>query len=188
MTDTTPAPGAHRARRVLRALVSVLFYAAAAVAAWFVWPTNLGGCTTLTVVSGSSMEPTYVTGDLVVSRCGAPQVGDVVVYRPHELDGARIIHRLVGGDGTTGWVVQGDNNDWTDPFTPTDEEILGVAALHVPKVGLVGRLFTSPWVWGSCMLVALGLLVWPSSRDDETDPASPDLAGAPQDRTLTPTG
>lgn len=178
-SDVTTAPGAHLARRVLRAVASVLLYAAAAVAAWLLWPTNLGGCTTLTIVSGHSMEPTYETGDLVVSRCGTPQVGDVVVYRPEELDGGRIIHRLVGGDGTNGWVVQGDNNDWTDPFAPTDDEILGVAQVHVAKVGLVGRFVASPWVFGSCLLIAGALLVWPSSRDeDQTHDADPAEARA----------
>ncbi|NKY39505.1 signal peptidase I [Cellulomonas septica] len=177
-SDVTTAPGAHLARRVLRAVASVLLYSAAAVAAWLLWPTNLGGCTTLTIVSGHSMEPTYETGDLVVSRCGEPQVGDVVVYRPDELDGGRIIHRLIGGDGTNGWVVQGDNNDWTDPFAPTNDQILGVAQLHVAKVGLVGRLVASPWVFGSCLLIAGALLVWPSSRDEEdTDDA--DAVDAP---------
>lgn len=204
-SDVTTAPGAHPARRVLRAVASVLLYTGAAVAAWLLWPTNLGGCTTLTIVSGRSMEPTYETGDLVISRCGTPQVGDVVVYRPAELDGGRIIHRLVGGDGTNGWVVQGDNNDWTDPFAPTDDEILGVAKVHVAKVGLVGRFVASPWVFGSCLLMAGALLVWPSSRDDddETDgadavdasaggphPAGDDLHAAPSavddDGTLRP--
>ncbi|QHT58060.1 signal peptidase I [Cellulomonas sp. H30R-01] len=178
-SDVTTAPGAPLARRVLRAVASVLLYSAAALAAWLLWPTNLGGCTTLTIVSGHSMEPTYETGDLVVSRCGEPQVGDVVVYRPEQLDGGRIIHRLVGGDGTNGWVVQGDNNDWTDPFAPTNDQILGVAQLHVAKVGLVGRLVASPWVFGSCLLIAGALLVWPSSRDeDDTDDADPTPAPA----------
>lgn len=177
-SDVTTAPGARPARRVLRAVASVLLYAAAAVAAWLLWPTNLGGCTTLTIVSGHSMEPTYETGDLVVSRCGTPQVGDVVVYRPEQLDGGRIIHRLVGGDGENGWVVQGDNNDWTDPFAPTDDEILGVAQLHVAKVGLVGRFVASPWVFGSCLLIAGALLVWPSSRDENREPHASDARAA----------
>lgn len=177
-SDVTTAPGARPARRVLRAVASVLLYAAAAVAAWLLWPTNLGGCTTLTIVSGHSMEPTYETGDLVVSRCGTPQVGDVVVYRPEQLDGGRIIHRLVGGDGENGWVVQGDNNDWTDPFAPTDDEILGVAQLHVAKVGLVGRFVASPWVFGSCLLIAGALLVWPSSRREPDGSDGSDEDGA----------
>lgn len=179
--DGTTAPGAPRARRVLRAVASVVLYATAALAAWVLWPSTLGGCTTLTIVSGQSMEPTYQSGDLVVSRCGEPQVGDVVVYQPADLGGARIIHRLVGGDGTTGWVVQGDNNDWTDPFAPTNAEVVGVAQLHVPKIGLAGRFVTSPWVWGSCLLLAVALLVWPSARDEDEDEQEGDVPPAASD-------
>lgn len=179
-TDGTTAPGAHRARRVLRAVASVVLYAAALGAAWVLWPSTLGGCTTLTIVSGHSMEPTYQTGDLVVSRCGTPEVGDVVVYAPDALDGGRVIHRVVGGDATGGWVVRGDNNDWTDPFAPTGDEILGVAQVHVAKVGLVGKFVASPWVFGSCLLIALALFVWPPRRED--DAAAP--ADVPLDDAL----
>ncbi|WP_315098103.1 signal peptidase I [uncultured Cellulomonas sp.] len=149
----------------------MLFWAAVAVCAFLLWPTSLGGCTTLTIVSGHSMEPTYLTGDLVVSRCGEPTVGDVVVYQPHELGGARIIHRIIGGDAA-GWQIQGDNNDWVDPFAPTDDEVLGVATFHLPKVGLAVTAVTSPWIWASLIVLALAILVWP--RDDEDDDGEDD--------------
>ena len=67
----------------------MLFLVAALVVGYFLWPTSLGGCTTLTIVSGHSMEPTYYTGDLVVSRCGDYQVGDIVVYNPPNMGAAR---------------------------------------------------------------------------------------------------
>ncbi len=165
----TAAPGAHLARRVLRVVLSVLFYGAVVGAGWLVWPTSLGGCTTLTVVSGHSMEPTYYTGDLVVSRCGTPQVGDVVVYEPEGYGGARVIHRLIGGNGASGWQVQGDNNSWIDPFSPTDDDVVGIARVHVPKLGLLGRSVMSPLVWGSLIVIAIGLLVWPRGEDDEDE-------------------
>jgi len=185
----TAAPGAHPARRVLRAVLQVLFYGAVVVAGWLVWPTSLGGCTTLTVVSGHSMEPTYVTGDLVVSRCGDPQVGDVVVYEPEGYGGARVIHRLIGGNGTAGWQVQGDNNSWIDPFSPTNDDVVGIARVHVPKVGLVGRSVMSPLVWGSLIVIAIGLFVWPRGKDDEDDeagvtPGATDVPGQVDDAHL----
>ena len=73
---TGEAPVGPRLSRVLR---SVIVWTLVAGAAYLLWPTGLGGCTTLTIVSGHSMEPTYHTGDVVLSRCGTPQVGDVVV-------------------------------------------------------------------------------------------------------------
>ncbi|MBO3100737.1 S24/S26 family peptidase [Cellulomonas fengjieae] len=169
MTETGPpaTPDAPLVRRVWRAAASVVMWLGVAAAAWLLWPTNLGGCTTLTIVSGESMEPTYQTGDLVVTRCGQPAVGDVVLYEPVDQGGGRIIHRLVGGDGESGWQVQGDNNTWVDPFVPTDAEVLGIARLHVPRLGMVATILATPFVWGSLLVIALAVLVWPRGEDDE---------------------
>ena len=178
------APDARSSHRVRGVLLSAAFYAAAAVVAWLMWPTSLGGCTTLTIVSGHSMEPTYYTGDLVVARCATPSVGDVIVYQPKELGGARIIHRITGGDPTTGWVMQGDNNKAADPFNPAGSEVLGVAKLYLPKVGLIARGLTSPFVWGSFILIAIGLFVWPRRDDDDESITDPATAGAELDADL----
>jgi signal peptidase I len=168
----TQRAGAATPRRLVGIVASVLLYTLAAVAAFLLWPTSLGGCTTLTIVSGHSMEPTYYTGDLVVARCARASVGDVIVYQPKELGGARIIHRITGGDATTGWVMQGDNNKAADPFNPAGSEVLGVAKLYLPKVGLIARGLTSPFVWGSFILIAIGLFIWPRQDDDAvTSPA-----------------
>lgn len=163
---STSAPPA---RRVLVVVRGILGWALLLAGLWFVWPSTLGGCTTLTVVSGHSMEPTYFTGDLVVARCGTPAVGDVVVYRPTEVSGtARIIHRIVGGSGTTGWQMKGDNNSFDDPFRPTNADVVGVAVLHLPQVGRISVLLLNPWLWAGVILVALVLLIWPSGDDEDS--------------------
>lgn len=141
----------------------------ALVAAWFVWPTTLGGCTTLTIVSGHSMEPTYFTGDLVVARCGEPAIGDVVVYQPANVGGARVIHRIVGGDATAGWELRGDNNSFDDPWTPTGDEVLGIGGLHLAGVGRAAMLVLSPVLWVSLIFLAAGLLIWPAESSDRTE-------------------
>lgn len=160
-TDEVPA-----GPRLSRVLLSILAWTLVALAAFFLWPTNLGGCTTFTIVSGESMEPTYHTGDIVLSRCGTPEIGDVVVYQPERLDGARIIHRVVGGESKTGWQLQGDNNDFVDDFDPTDAEVLGVARLHLPRLGLWVEALANPWVWASMITLALALFVWPNRNAD----------------------
>ena len=167
-TEHDEAPGASVARRVLRAAPGLLGYVVTIVAAILLWPTSLGGCTTLTIVSGHSMEPTYYTGDLVVARCGEPEVGDVVVYQPADLGGARIIHRIIGGDAD-GWEMKGDNNSWVDPFAPAGDEVLGVARIHLPKVGLAAALLTSPLLWLSLLVIALAIFTWPSATDEDDD-------------------
>lgn len=167
--------GAGRPRRLLGLATSALWLIGALVVGWLLWPSSLGGCTTLTIVSGESMEPTYYTGDLVVSRCGPVEVGDVIVYSPPDVGGARVIHRIVGGD-ETGWVVQGDNNDFLDPWEPTEENILGSAVLHVPQLGKLAAVLLSPLTWISLLIVALAVIVWPGKdEEDATSDADGDL-------------
>lgn len=169
---TTPgrdAAGAGLLRRLRPHVGDAVFVVLVVALGWLLWPSTFGGCTTLTIVSGHSMEPTYYTGDLVVSRCGPVEVGDVVVYSPPDVGGARVIHRIVGGDAD-GWVVQGDNNDFLDPWNPTADTILGSAVLHVPNVGSFASILLSPMTWVSLLLVALALVVWPASQDaDDAD-------------------
>jgi signal peptidase len=112
---TGPVPGRWRAwsRHVTNlalTAVTVCFVAAA-------WPASFGGCSALTIVAGESMEPALSRGDLAATWCAQPEVGDVVVFRvpagePGE--GRLVIHRIVDGDGTTGWVTRGDNSERVD--------------------------------------------------------------------------
>ena len=170
--------GAALLHRLRRHAGDVLFLVAALVVGYFLWPTSLGGCTTLTIVSGHSMEPTYYTGDLVASRCGDYRVGDIVVYNPPNVGTARVIHRIIGGDGATGWVMEGDNNDFIDPWAPTDDRVLGKAVLHLPKVGLVGSILVSPITWVSLLLLAAALVIWPAKPEEADDEDAADSGGA----------
>lgn len=108
--------------------------AVGAVLLWlFVWPSVWGGSMTYITVSGPSMEPLYSTGDFVAAReQDSYEVGDIVVFRTGN---GNVIHRIVGGDGESGYLMQGDNNPEIDKWTPTDEEVLGQAVLHVPGAG-----------------------------------------------------
>lgn len=144
---------------VVTALVGVLLY--------LFWPSSLGGCSTVTIVSGHSMEPTYFTGDLVWSRCGQASVGDIVVYEAPDAGGAHVIHRIIGGDGVEGWVVQGDNNDLVDPWNPDDSRVVGIATGHVPYLGSAVYALASPYVWGSVLLIAAAILLWPGTKKGE---------------------
>lgn len=160
------------ARGVRGTVANVALVAFLVGAVWALWPSNLGGCTTMTIVSGHSMEPTYYTGDLVVSRCGEAAVGDVVVYQPARENGGRVIHRIVGGDAEAGWRMQGDNNDFIDPWAPTEDEVLGVARLHVPHLGAVAAILLAPLTWMSVLVLAAAVLMWPSRRGTTSTDAS----------------
>jgi len=181
-SEGTEQDGAGLPRRLLGLATSVAWVAGSLIVGWVLWPSSLGGCTTLTIVSGHSMEPTYYTGDLVVSRCGPVEIGDVIVYSPPDVGGARVIHRIVDGDAS-GWIVQGDNNDFLDPWQPTEENILGSAVLHLPQVGKFAAILLSPLTWISLMMVALAVVVWPGRKPEET--AEPDET-QPQDPETQP--
>ncbi len=172
--QTGAAPGP--LRRLLGAASSVVWILGAVAVGWLLWPSSLGGCTTLTIVSGHSMEPTYRTGDLVVSRCGPVAIDDVIVYTPPDVGGARVIHRIVDGDAETGWVVRGDNNDFLDPWHPTEENILGSAVLHVPQLGRVAAVLLSPLTWVSLLLVALAVVVWPPAVTEPARESVPEVS------------
>lgn len=159
--------GAHSAApRLLAVIGNAILWMVIGVNAWFLWPESLGGSTAFIIVNGTSMEPTYYQGDLVVARKGEPQVGDVVVYEPEGYGGARVVHRIIGGDATTGWVTQGDNNDWIDQWQPTNEAIVGIVEMHFGGIGKVTAFFLTPWPWAFVLLSAVALLLWPEDEDE----------------------
>jgi signal peptidase len=127
--------------------VKLAVTAAISVLVWlFLWPAAIGGSMTYVVVSGPSIEPVYETGDFVAARKQQSYgIGDIVVFSTSNED---VIHRIIGGDGDTGYVMQGDNNPKVDQWTPTDNEVLGKAALHVPDAGnavmLVRQILITP--------------------------------------------
>nr|PZM97164.1 MAG: signal peptidase I [Actinomycetota bacterium] len=169
MNVRSPEPGAWTARRALATLGTVLFWIVVAIDVWYIWPTTLGGQTSFVVVSGSSMEPTYFGGDLVIARKMEPSVGDVIVYAPTELGGSQIVHRIIGGSAEDGWVVKGDNNSFIDPFEPTADEVRGVVLVHYADMGRVTALMLNPLFWASFIIAALVIYLWFSGDDCEDD-------------------
>ncbi len=121
---------------------------------WFLWlrPTTLGGQQSYVIVQGSSMEPTYDDGDLVVVREEDQYAsGDIVAFRAggEFQDPTRIIHRIVGDAGDGRFITQGDNRDRIDPWAPAPEDIIGRAVLHVPRLGSVASDAGRPEVLGA---------------------------------------
>ena len=160
--------------RYLALLGNILIWAIVAIDGFYLWPTQLHGSTSMVIVSGHSMEPTYFTGDLVIARKMNPSVGDVIVYAPDGFGGSQIVHRIVGGNAVDGWVMQGDNNARVDPFTPKASEIRGVVLVHYANFGRVTVLLLNPIVWALVLLAAVVLLVWWSGDTCEDDPEDKD--------------
>ena len=134
------------------------------VAAWFslLRPSSLGGRQAYVVVDGTSMEPTYHDGDLVLIRKEAEYaIGDIITYRVGGAfdDPTRVIHRLVGHAEDGKLLTQGDNRTGLDPWRPDVDDVIGRAVLHVPKAGRAATAAAQPEVlaaFGGAAVVAGG--------------------------------
>jgi signal peptidase I len=109
------------------------------------------------VTDGVSMQPLYHTGDLVViAQASSYHVGEIVAYHG-DLDGHMVVlHRIVGGNASSGFLMKGDNNHSTDPIHPRASQVIGRAVLHIPKVG---KLITSPEIRALLALIIIVVLV-----------------------------
>jgi signal peptidase I len=149
----------HNHNRQLQRLGNALAFGLIAVLWLLFAPQHLGGQAAFVIVNGNSMEPVYYRGDLVIAHAAETYaIGDIVTYRHPEI--GPVIHRIIGRDGER-WIFQGDNNDFIDPYRPTQDEFIGRSWLHFPEIGnrlmSVGR---SPWIpilaFGTVFMTIMG--------------------------------
>lgn len=164
-THAEPEPPRWRAA-VLEWVPNLSTLAVMIIVLVFAWPAKWGGQSTIVIVGGHSMEPTYQVGYMVAAWDSPPELGDIVVYRvPDGRVGAgiEVIHRIVEVDvvdGETVYHTKGDNNANPDPWDLTDADILGVSVFSVPFAGatlsivghplflaLVSGALTLLWLW-----------------------------------------
>lgn len=142
------------------------------MAVFWAWPAQFGGAMSYVIVSGDSMHPTYESGDIVIARPGDYEVGDAVVYRVPEGEpgaGSRIVHRITGGDGRTGWELTGDNNSGPDQWHPTDGDIQGEVRWHLPGAGRIFLGLANPFLFSALIVVGALLLILPRRGGDDED-------------------
>lgn len=138
---------------------------AGTVAIVIVWvaffrPLMFGGPAEYVVVAGHSMEPTFYTGDLAITqRQPAYEVGDIVAYKT---GGGVVIHRIIGGDAVSGYLVQGDNRTAPDVWRPQPDAILGKVWIGIPKVGTMLALVRKPAILAAVVAALAFLLVFNS--------------------------
>jgi signal peptidase len=146
--------------------------------AMFLRPQSLGGPAGYVLVSGHSMLPRYHTGDMVlVERHSSYHVGQVIAYRVPKGDpmqGAQVIHRIIGGDAKHGFVVQGDNRTAPDVWHPKQGDIVGAKALRIPNAVVLLQFLRSPLLLGllAASFVLVHLLAG-GKRREEPEPAAP---------------
>jgi signal peptidase len=161
--------------KALRRTVSaVVVVAGLAVIALF-WPHSLGGKVAYVRVDGHSMDPTYHMGDMaVVRKQSSYRVGDPVAYKIPKGEfgaGALVIHRLVGGNGSTGYVTKGDNKKVVDPWHPRTQDILGRVRFDVPGAGTrLAQLNKPVYLGGLVAGLTVLVMLLPSRKREEPEP------------------
>lgn len=159
--------------QVRRFAGAMLLLACAAV--WFLLlrPPVLGGSASFIGVHGVSMTPTLHNGDLaIVEKQAHYGVGDIVAYRIPEGDpgaGQNVIHRIVGGSGSTGFVTKGDHNSYTDHFWhPKAAAVIGKVWFHIPEGAAWLAQLHHPITLAIVVSVASFLVIaWPTRRRDD---------------------
>jgi signal peptidase len=183
MDHSVDAGSVGRRRRPVRRAIAAVLVCAFALSWWaFLRPASLGGPLTMIVVNGVSMEPGLHSGDLAVvwERDGYAR-GDVIAFRHRNEDGelgSHVIHRIIGGDATRGFVLQGDNNDWVDAWEPTADQVAGRMLFHVPALGKAVLWIAQPLHLAALFAaVTVALVAGGGRREDVTEPVEP-LDGA----------
>jgi signal peptidase len=141
-------PIAFELRHVYKAISFALVLTVLLFWAFVLRPVSLGGPAGYVLVSGTSMNPLYHTGDMVfVLHHDTYHVGDIIAYKVPNGDpmaGAQVIHRIIGGNPKNGWIVQGDNRSAPDVWRPHNTDIVGAATLHIPNAVIVLQYLRSP--------------------------------------------
>lgn len=107
-------------------------------------PMQMGGQTSYVIIDGNSMEPRFYKGDLVLLRTQPEyEVGDIVTYKHPNI--GTVIHRIIGRN-LDRYLLQGDNNDWIDPYEPVRADLTGKYWFHLPGAGKILLSFRQPWI------------------------------------------
>ena len=147
------SPGLHGTMSFLRTLASAGLIGVFGL--WFVLfrPTTLGGPASYEVVAGGSMQPSLDSGDLVIAQARPTYgQGDVIVFHvPTDAagPGPLVIHRIIGGDARSGFIVKGDNKTAPDPWRPKPTDIVGRSWIRVPGGGEWMLMLRRPIVLGA---------------------------------------
>ncbi|SDQ20618.1 signal peptidase I [Curtobacterium sp. UNCCL20] len=105
------------------------------------------------VVETPSMGETAPVGTLVLDLpvdVSTLHVGDVVSFETDANPGVVYTHRIIDVDADGGLHTRGDINGATDPWTLTQENVIGTPALLVPNLG---------WLFRAAPLLLIGTLV-----------------------------
>jgi signal peptidase I len=132
--------GGQKVMKKLASVGTIAGYVLAAILVTFSVLSSTGYVKARVVLTGS-MQPTISPGDIVITAPVTriePKIDDVAAYQARRFDGAPVgvfTHRIIDGDGKTGWTLKGDNNPTPDIQQPKNNDILGVMIFVIPWLG-----------------------------------------------------
>lgn len=130
---------------------------------WLFAPRSLGGYDTYVVVSGPSMWPKLVSGDLVILRSSRRYIsGEVAGYHTPQLK-SPVVHQIVSIQHGS-FTFKGVNNVYEDPSHPRTSEIVGRLWMDLGAGGRLLRLVQMPVIGGALTFSAMAYTCWPHKR------------------------
>jgi len=168
-------------RRRAPALTTIASYLVIAVVALagfkLLLPAAFGGPAGYVMVRGVSMLPTYKGGDLVITHPSSSYgKGDIIAYTVPKGEfgaGILVIHRIIGGSAENGFVIQGDNNGFADPWHPKPKDIIGKTWVHIPRLGLLLAFLHAPVPLASLAAgVVVAMIAVPPKKQPQKLPAN----------------
>lgn len=168
------------------------------LACYFVAVASTNVTSPFVIVSGSSMEPTYHAGDLLLIESAIPSSiaeGDVVVFhtpRKGLSSGlpSRIAHRVIGiqpVDGKLGYLTRGDNSD-KDNFVVSSDLLIGTVRSNLGPIGKLISLITNVRL---LLIIGLPIAVvggvfWLLTREDEDEEEHPAVSASSAPKSQIP--
>ena len=105
-----------------------------------------------TVLTGS-MEPTIMTGDLIITKETLPQeikVGDVITFGSLNSNNITThrVKEIIHEEGKIKYITQGDANNVQDPSPVPEEVLIGKVIKCIPKLGNI-----MSWMKSNLMII-----------------------------------
>ncbi len=109
-----------------------------------------GTQTPFMVVVSNSMYPTLKINDIIIVK-NVPideiKVGDIIVFKSPLNPQTPIVHRVINiiedMGGSKIFITKGDNNPTPDPWTVSEDLILGKVVYVIPQIGVVPKILNA---------------------------------------------
>ena len=112
------------------------------------------------IVKSGSMEPTIMTGSIVVVKPAASYgVGDVVTFGEDTQRQIPTTHRIIAAYGGGAFQTQGDANEEADPQAITERDIIGKVVFAAPYAGYVLDFARQPIGFTLMIGIPAGIIV-----------------------------